>query len=387
MQSFSSDTVISTILKHDSKVTSYKIALLRAINDVVLSFPDMRSSGMPVAMPLRLLAEFWLAYYWPFVDPTAPIYQGPRAQRDGKLRSDMAFRSELTAFRQLWQDYWGDLSNPADGYFVINELRVPRIRAQQPSELLQAYGDALKKIVNTLQMPIRYAGPGEWTVFDRPHRLSELNGVVAIPGTQQQDMCLVVSVELWEAFRSLSLWVEALCIHEWCMFSEHVEQNNGTQIDRGVVYGLLTARTDNRRPLTWERNKVDLLIMEGKQFICPWTEKRIAVPGAYDLDHLVPVSIYPINELWNLVPSDSEFNSHRKRDKLPTHDRLLRAQPHLIRAYTHYEASPELASVIHQDVAVRFSRIDPADFPTGVAIAVSGFIEAVADARNIARFG
>jgi hypothetical protein len=29
--------VISTILKHDSKVTSYKIALLRAINDVVLT--------------------------------------------------------------------------------------------------------------------------------------------------------------------------------------------------------------------------------------------------------------------------------------------------------------------------------------------------------------
>jgi hypothetical protein len=32
------DKVISTILKHDTKVTSYKIALLRAINDVVLTW-------------------------------------------------------------------------------------------------------------------------------------------------------------------------------------------------------------------------------------------------------------------------------------------------------------------------------------------------------------
>lgn len=380
------NSIISTILKHDAKQTSYKIALLRAINDVVLSFPDMRSRGLSVAIPLRMLAEFWLAYYWPFVDPATPIFQGARTQRSGQLRNDMAFRSDLTTFRQMWQAHWGNLSNPADGFFVINELRVARIRAQQPPALMQAYGSALKKIANTLQMPIRYAGPDQWSVFDRPRRLSQLQDVVAIPGTQLRDTCLVVSFDLWEIFRSLSLWVEALCIHEWCLFTERVVQEQGTVIDRGTVYTLLTARPDNRRPLTWERNQIDLLIMEGRQFTCPWTEKPIITPGDYDLDHLVPVSIYPINELWNLVPSDSYFNSHRKRDKLPTPERLEHARPHLAQAYAHYDASPELARVIHQDVAVRFSVIDPLDFPTGVALAVSGFIEAVADARNIARF-
>jgi hypothetical protein len=65
--------VISTILRHDAKVTSYKIALLRAINDVVLSFPDLRTYEQDVAAPLRLLAEFWVAYYWGFVQPVSPI--------------------------------------------------------------------------------------------------------------------------------------------------------------------------------------------------------------------------------------------------------------------------------------------------------------------------
>jgi hypothetical protein len=60
-------SVISTILKHDSKQTSYKIALLRAINDVVLSFPDLGRQPQDIAIPLRTLAEFWIAYYWPFV--------------------------------------------------------------------------------------------------------------------------------------------------------------------------------------------------------------------------------------------------------------------------------------------------------------------------------
>ncbi|MFM6909295.1 MAG: hypothetical protein ACKPKW_09185, partial [Dolichospermum sp.] len=66
----------STILKHDTKVTSYKIALLRAINDIVLSFPDLRNFQTDVAIPLKLLAQFWVAYYWPFVNPDSPIYQG-----------------------------------------------------------------------------------------------------------------------------------------------------------------------------------------------------------------------------------------------------------------------------------------------------------------------
>jgi hypothetical protein len=35
------DRTISAILKHDRKVNSYKIALVRSINDVVLAFPDV----------------------------------------------------------------------------------------------------------------------------------------------------------------------------------------------------------------------------------------------------------------------------------------------------------------------------------------------------------
>ena len=38
---------------------------------------------------------------------------------------------------------------------------------------------------------------------------------------------------------------------------------------RGDVYTLLTDRPDNRRPLDWERNQIDLLMMEGRVFECP----------------------------------------------------------------------------------------------------------------------
>jgi hypothetical protein len=73
----------------------------------------------------------------------------------------------------------------------------------------------------------------------------------------------VVPRELWRAFATLSLWIEALSLHEWCLYSERVVQPSGTTVDRGDVYRLLTDRPDNRRPLTWERNRIDLLLLEG----------------------------------------------------------------------------------------------------------------------------
>lgn len=383
--------ILSTILKHDDKVTSYKIALLRAINDVVLNFPDLNHYGRDVAIPLRVLAQYWIAYYWPFVEPDQPIYQGqrsPKSKTSLELRNDMAFRPQLTALRQEWEQIIISSSSPSDGFFLINELRIARKSKNYPSSLHKVYQAALTAISKTLEMPIRYAGPNNWTVFAKPKLLSDLrDGVATIPGTKQTQKCLVINIELWETFRQMSLWVEALCIHEWCLFTERVQQEDLALADRGLIYRLLTDRPDNRRPLTWERNNVDLLLMEGTEFICPWTKKQIKRGVDYDLDHLLPVSLYPINELWNLAPADPEFNSHQKRDRLPTWDKLQEACPRLELTYKNYTSSTSLRLALHEDVSARFSNISVNDnFPVLLANAVIKLINIVAESRNVARF-
>ena len=180
----------------------------------------------------------------------------------------------------------------------------------------------------------------------------------------------------------MSLWVEALCIHEWCLFTEKVSNAN-----RGSVYSLLTARPDNRRPLTWERNQIDILMMEGAGFTCPWTQKPLSQGVAYDLDHILPIALYPTNELWNLVPSDPKFNSHQKRDRLPTAERLAIARPHLETTYQRYGSAATLATVLAEDAASRFARVQlDTGFATGLAGAVVDLVEEVAELRNLARF-
>jgi len=385
----SGSKIISTILKHDTKVTSYKIALLRAINDVVLSFPDLRNLRADVAVPLRLLAQFWVAYYWPFVKPSEPILQGQRAILNGQLRNDMSFRPQLEKLRCEWESIVGGTSSPSDGFFLINELRVPRKYLAYSKPLRQVYQAALTAISKAIEMPVRYAGFGHWSVFDKPLKYAELSTpVVAIPGTKAEDKCLVIQAELWQTFGEMSLWIEALCIHEWCLFTEKVQQENHTKVHRGCIYQLLTDRPDNRRPLSWERNHVDVLLMEGTEFVCPWTQKHICYGIKYDLDHILPVSLYPINELWNLVPADPYYNSHTKRDRLPSQAKLQMAQPYLELAYRNYSTSTSLSLALKEDVAVRFSTVfsDTVSFPGVLSTAVVDLINIFAESRNLARF-
>ena len=377
--------VISTILKHDAKVTSYKIALLRAINDLALNFPDLGNVEQDVAVPLRILAQFWVAYYWSFVKLDKSILQGQRSRQGNILKNDMEFRPQLTELRQEWEQVIGGISRPSDGFFLINELRVPRKYQTYPKSLHQAYSKALSAISRTLEMPVKYAGYGHWTVFAKPVKYVDIGSrAIPIPSTQPTDKCLIIPADLWQTFQEMSLWVEALCIHEWCLFTEKVQQ----EAERGTIYQLLTDRPDNRRPLTWERNQIDLLLMEDRVFICPWTKRRITRGIQYDLDHILPVSLYPINELWNLVPAEPEFNSNNKRDRLPTQETLQQALPCLEKAYKNYGHSKLLSIALREDVAVRFSTVSPgtASFPLALANSVVNLIDIVAESRNLARF-
>jgi len=375
---------LATILKHDTKTTSYKIALLRAINDVVLLYPAIQ--GQDVAVPLNRLAELWVAYYWPFADAQAPIYQGGRASRGeaDSVRNDVGFRPALTQLRLVWEELVQLPPQPADGFFLLTEMRTPRRRATYPQALQHAYQQTVTAMTKALQMPIKYAGPGEWAVFDKPVRYGQLTGVAVLPGTQLTDLCVVVSADLWEAFQRLSLYVEALCLHEWALFTEQVKQDG--EIDRGLVYSLLTARPDNRRPLNWERNQIDILLHEQVAFTCPWTLKRLTQPQDYDLDHLLPLAVYPVNELWNLLPVDRAFNQHVKRDKVPGSGRLAAAEPWLAAAYATYLQAPALQRAVREDAALRFAGLSDANFAPALASRAVRFIDAVAAARYVQRF-
>ena len=115
----------------------------------------------------------------------------------------------------------------------------------------------------------------------------------------------------------------------------------------------------------------------------------MALP-VYDLDHLLPLSVYPTNELWNLVPCDPGFNQGRKKGMLPTRERLNQAEALVEKTYRSYMEHPELSAVLLNDARQRFSTVT-ADrscdsFPTELAGAVCRMLCRVGKARRLPLF-
>jgi hypothetical protein len=383
--------ILGGILRYDRKLASYKIALLRALNDIALAFPDVSPADQPVAVPLRLIAEFWLAYYWPFMDEDRPVYQAPRAQRDGTLRQDVTFRARIAAVPRAWTATVITV-RPSDGFFLMNEMRVARRARTFAPEVVDAYSAAVWEIAKTIgKNPVQYAGQGTWGVFPRPARRRYIRERhLTVPRADPDDICVLVAPDLWRTFTDFSLWIEALCIHQWCLFLETVNQGDGEGADRGLVYRMLTDHPDNRMPLTWDRNAIDVLMLEpGGAFRCPWTRRPLSDPKAYDLEHIVPVAVYPLNEIWNLVPADRRFNQRTKRDRLPTDAALRDARPVLAETYARYLASPSLGQAVRDDAAARFSTVrqSASEFPSSLAAAVEQFVARMRDGRGVATFG
>jgi hypothetical protein len=261
---------ISTILRHDAKQNTYKIALVRAINDLALAYPDVTLGAYgqsDVAVPLKMLASRWIAFYWAFVEPNKPIpiWQGQRSrQADGSYKQDMAFRPELTRLRELWErESEVGSAKPSDGFYLVSEMSVPRHRALYSADLQNAFEKVRNSIAKSIKYPIRYAGPGAaYSVFPQPATYPQLlsrsggggeqgiqprvpsqpltqptgtsnpitvgsgaRNLIALPGTAPNERCVVIPNRLWQLFTGLSLWVEALCIHEWAVFTERLNLN------------------------------------------------------------------------------------------------------------------------------------------------------------------
>lgn len=109
-------TVLAALLRHEAKTTTYKFALVRALNDLALEHPlDVTGD---VVVPLRRVAERWLVFYWPFVGAQA-VDQGARAWRGGARRQDVSFRPELTGLRQAWEALPHTRPDPADGAVLL----------------------------------------------------------------------------------------------------------------------------------------------------------------------------------------------------------------------------------------------------------------------------
>lgn len=306
---------ISKIIERDSKTTTYKFALLRGTIDIILdNSPYIKINSEEVEIPLGLLIEKWLLYYFPILDSNIYIPQINGAN------TQIAFQNQFQTVINYYKRF-GGLSS------FYNDLRTKGIS----KEINIQFYDLIKILkTNIVKNPMYYIGN---SLNKRPNSIYRYLNNSALRNNNIQNVqwlinscgTFTIPIDYYEAFKVLGSFISGTdnILFKWAEFS--VNASSDHLIPEKVIAEVL------RNPIT-ERDVDDAkklyqsILKNTGNIHCVWTGKKI---DSYDVDHVIPFSIWKNNDLWNLLPAQSSVNN-KKRDKIPSKEILVKQKELII---------------------------------------------------------
>ena len=294
-------TNINKIIQRDSKTSTYKFALLRGTIEIIQdNSPYIVSKSDVVEIPLGLLVEKWLFYYYPLFEANTKI---PQIYKNSKL----AFEEDFKTF--IIYHY---LQNGGFSAFY-NDLRNQFL----PSNLASNFFQLVRKIRHTItNMPMRYIGRSVnntyYSIFNFQNKRPNFLGKPANTKTLVEQLGIfTIPREYYEAFALMGSFLTGSnsILYNWAEFS--VNASNGALKKEMVLNQIYKVPTTERN--IHLSKKLFEKLQAKKNLFCVWTGSRIQ---NYHIDHLIPFSAWHNNDLWNLLPTKMSIN-RQKSDKIP----------------------------------------------------------------------
>ncbi len=345
--------IIDSILREDSKVTTYKFALLRALAETA-SYSYNSAKWLPdrmAAVNIDTIAEKWLDYYWPIITAETFIIQGQDIKKERE--SDIKFRKSLFDFSQMFLK----TNSLSDYHSVKNQNKLSDLMLKLERKVLSQIKTAL------IQGPITYSGSSRTggKIF------SYSNGSLLMPS------------ELWQEFSLMGRWIEDSIILRWADFSAERPYNKANNIKLSTILDLLLYSIETKRDVSIVKK-----ILESKVSLdCVWTGKTVE---KYDIDHALPFSIWRNNDIWNLFPTDYKVNS-RKSDKLPSRKLIDSSRKRIFNYWDMYfeEASSLFLYQAGKFCGAKFTDLTM-DTRNTLFSAFNETVEVAAEGRNVERW-
>ncbi len=320
---------ISKIIERDSKTTTYKFALLRGVIDIIQdNSPYINRKGQRVQFPLGLLVEKWLLYYYPILESQIHI---PQINGSTNLAFELQFSKLINTYKTR------------GGFSVFyNDLKFRGL----PNEINEDFFELIKKVRDTITlMPMRYIGRSisndYYSIFNfekkalRKGQKLDIEQLIYSLGT------FSIPIDYYEAFKILGSFINGRdsILFKWAEFSVNASKKN-LAIDNVIKEVLVSPITE--RSIAESKSIYKEILKREGQVYCVWTGKRIST---YDIDHMIPFSVWKNNDLWNLLPSETKTNN-QKRDKIPSPE-IIEKQKNLIFDYW---------QIIYENQANRFQK-------------------------------
>jgi hypothetical protein len=296
------------LILNDQKAATYKLGLLRAICRAADGAASLARDGGAdhVAVPLGLVALYWLRLYLPLI--AADLPQTPT----NRGANGLGFARE--GFRALLEAG----ASPLD----------LRVGGQFRGQMAGAVHAALKEAAETItRMPATYltfpnGGPILPVSRSRPPPCADtmiLNDAYLAGFGEMR-----VPRDLWRALQRFAAWVEPALIAEWQRLMRTYAERQGRLLDEGRIGAAMTW-ADPVRDVTLPRSIALRALAEGRAVHCVWTGQRLQ-PATLDIDHCLPWAAWPCGDLWNLLPAHRRVNQHLKARPVAL-DRCPAARP------------------------------------------------------------
>ena len=273
---------IESILNRDKKDATYKPALVRALAELATTSHHSATwlPGGRVAVPLRLIADKWVEYYWPLVESFEFIPQKRGEKPD--CAKPMKFRAPLARLVEHYRNRGG-----LAGFTVDYRSR------GLSEEAAKVHGQALSKVRDAIREgPVYFAGGGGSGTF----RYDSASGRVEM------------AADLWRELSLMGAWIADATVLRWAELTADISQ--GLLKASQVIDALLTVPLAER-----DVHAARSLYEDLADKVCVWT--GVALGGRFELDHAIPFALWRNNDLWNLLPASKAANQD-KRDRLPS---------------------------------------------------------------------
>jgi hypothetical protein len=314
---------VNKIIERDNKTSTYKFALLRGTIDIIQeNSPFIKISGNSVEIPIGLLIEKWLLYYYPILESKTYIPQinGEKLAFEKQFKIVIEYYSSKNGFSAFYNDF----KNKG-----------------VPDEIQKDFIDLARKLRDTItKMPMKYIGRsinnGYYSIFQYSNNRMSKHKVIDFESIIHDFGTFSIPFDYYEVFKILGSFISGqdAILFKWAEFSINASKKNLTL--EKVVGEILKSPVKDRK-VEESRNLYDRIIQKNNTVYCVWSGKEISI---CDIDHMIPFSIWKNNDLWNLLPSDPKTNNN-KRDKIPSPE-LIEKQKDLILYYWEiaYENNP-----------------------------------------------
>lgn len=331
---------INKIIERDRLSSTYKFALLKATIDAIQKYDHLiKKNNDFVLIPIGLIVENWFFDYLPFV------YENIRQQNNGRV-----LNKEIEELYQLLFDLnYLEQSNWKETYnFIHKKYNYEEFDYEESKIVLNLFKKIAKTITN---MPMKYIGETHYSIF-KPNDI-EWSNIKLSDGDILKRKFIVdnfnfvkIDYDFYTVFKYIgqNLFGLTTIANRWKEITYKLNPNNYL---KSKIDEIIFKTFDNR-----DTNLVRNLLPNECE--CVWTGKKLL---HFDIDHLLPYSVWFNNDLWNLLPCDPSVN-RKKGDKIPSPDLIRKRKNSIINYWKIYK---EKSNIFNSQIQISLGEYNSFD--------------------------